>query len=134
MMYRHHVFAHVRHLESWQISSSRKCFDLNPGWPGNKTGISTPTCLSMPRLPTNVDLMPSLTPAWGVTVVTCEDLHQLQESWQKLSSQEQGSLLQHFLADGVVNQAIVFELPGESRRGEGSFQFMHFSDAFGAER
>lgn len=46
--------------------------------------------------------------------MTCEDLHQLQESWQKLSSQEQGSLLQHFLADGVVNQAIVFELPGES--------------------
>jgi len=40
---------------------------------------------------------------------SAKDLHQLQESWQKLSSQEQGSLLQHFLADGVVNQAIVFE-------------------------
>ena len=38
-----------------------------------------------------------------------EDLHQLQESWYHLSSGEQSSLLRHFLADGVVNQAIVFE-------------------------
>ncbi|CAK9028480.1 Potassium/sodium hyperpolarization-activated cyclic nucleotide-gated channel 3 [Durusdinium trenchii] len=38
-----------------------------------------------------------------------KDLQVLQESWQQLTSAEQRSLLQHFLADGVVNQAIVFE-------------------------
>lgn len=41
-----------------------------------------------------------------------KDLQVLQESWQQLTSAEQRSLLQHFLADGVVNQAIVFEFLG----------------------
>lgn len=40
---------------------------------------------------------------------TAKDLHQLQESWYHLSAGEQSSLLRHFLADGVVNEAIVFE-------------------------
>eukprot|EP00438_Fugacium_kawagutii_P025534 Skav228461 [mRNA] locus=scaffold1058:320288:329157:- [translate_table: standard] len=47
------------------------------------------------------------------------DLQQLQESWHHLSSQEQRSLLRHFLADGVVNQAIIFEhLEGTGRNWE----------------
>ena len=48
-----------------------------------------------------------------------EDLHQLQESWYHLSAGEQSSLLRHFLADGVVNQAIVFEWRScrEDKRG-----------------
>jgi hypothetical protein len=48
-----------------------------------------------------------------------EDLHQLQESWYHLSAGEQSSLLRHFLADGVVNEAIVFEWRScrEDKRG-----------------
>ena len=40
---------------------------------------------------------------------SCQDLDELQKSWSGLERSEQRVLLQHFLADGIENRAVVFE-------------------------
>ena len=72
--------------------------------------------------------------SWPLHVfgMSLEDLQKLQESWHHLSSQEQSSLLRHFLADGVVNQAIVFELRScRERMGKGR---CHCQECHGSDR